>query len=211
MSRYGANGKKIYSLVVARCKADEITIKEFERNAGLSNGYIRKLGLGNEPSADKIAKIAKGLGTTSDFLLDGVSSFNNGKNGSGVAIPLLAKVAYGLPVSQNEVIGEEIIPEKLASGGEYFALRMNDDTMAPYILKFDRLIVRVDPDIDAWGYDKVALAHEGKASAICANIRSAENGTWVIYNNPVYGAQFWEKGSTEFTIVGEVVEIRRTL
>jgi SOS-response transcriptional repressor LexA len=151
------------------------------------------------------------FGVTTEFLSGAVSSFNNGKNGSGVAIPLLAKVAYGLPVSQNEVIGEEIIPEKLASGGDYFALRMNDDTMAPYILKFDRLIVRVDPNIDAWGYDKVALVHEGKASAFCANIRSAENGTWIIYNNPVYGAQFWEKGSMEFAIVGEVVEIRRTL
>ena len=212
MSRYGSNGQKIFKLITARCEAEGISVKEFENRAGLSNGYVRKLGLGNEPSAEKIAKISKGSGISSDSLLSGVSSFNKGKNGSGVKIPLLGKVAAGLPIEAVEnLIGEEEISERLASSGKYFALLIKGDSMSPDIQNGDKVIVRQQVLVES---GQIAVVLVNGDEAVCKEFRKTSTGVMLVSRNPNYEPMVFtyeELETKPVKIVGRVVEVRREL
>lgn len=212
MSRYGSNGQKIFRLINARCEAEGITIKEFEKRAGLSNGYVRKLSLGNEPSAEKIAIIAKELGISSDSLLGGLSSFNNGKKSSGVKIPLLGKVAAGIPIEAVEnLIGEEEISERLAASGKYFALLIKGDSMAPDIQNGDKVIVRQQPILES---GQIAVVLVNGDEAVCKEFRKTSTGVMLVSRNPNYEPMVftYEDVKTKpIKIVGRVVEVRREL
>ena len=212
MSRYGSNGQKIYKLIITSCEAKGIAIKEFEKSAGLSNGYVRKLGLGNEPSAEKIAKIAKELGISSDSLLGGVSSFNKGKKSSGVKIPLLGKVAAGLPIEAVEnLIGEEEITERLASSGKYFALLIKGDSMSPDIQDGDKVIVRQQSLVES---GQIAIVLVNGSDAVCKEFRKTSSGVMLISRNPNYEPMVFthdEVDTTPVRVIGRVVEVRREL
>lgn len=116
-------GKIVAERVEKMCKMRGITVSQMQKEVGLSNGYIRKLRLGQTPSIDKISMLADYFGVTSEFLTGAVSSFNKSKSSQGVRIPLLGRVAAGLPIEAAEsVIGEEEIPARLAESADYFAL-----------------------------------------------------------------------------------------
>lgn len=212
MSRYGCNGQKVYVIVKRLCETKEITIKELERSAGLSNGYMHKLSLGQEPSVDKIAKIAKYFSVPSDFLLGEVSSIKGKKTGSGVKIPLLGKVAAGLPIEAVEnVIGEEEIPARLAETGTYFALLIKGDSMSPYICDGDKVIVKQQSEVEN---GEIAIVLVNGSDAVCKEFKRLESGIMLISKNHSYDPMIFthaEIDTTPVRIVGRVVEIRREL
>ncbi len=210
MSRYGSNGQKIYETVKRLCENKDVTIKEMERSSGLSNGYMHKLSLGQEPSAEKIAIIARYFGITSDFLLGEVSSLSNEKKGSGVKIPLLGKVAAGLPIEAAEnVIGEEEIPARLAESATYFALLIKGDSMSPYICNGDKVIVRQQSEVEN---GEIAIVLVNGSDAVCKEFKRLENGIMLISKNPNYDPMIFthdEIDTKPVRVIGRVVEIRR--
>lgn len=52
------------------CESQDLTIAELERQANLGNGSVRRWD-NSIPSADKLQRAAKVLGTTIDYLLTG--------------------------------------------------------------------------------------------------------------------------------------------
>ena len=188
-----------------------MTVKQFEREVGLSNGYVHKLERQQSaPSVDRLQMIANFFGTTTDFLL-GISS--EGKKGSAaVRIPLLGRVAAGIPIEAAEnIIGEEEISQKLSLSGEFFALQISGDSMSPYIMNNDRVIVRRQETAES-GDIVVALInnHDG----VCKEYKPISDGIMLISHNQSYAPLVFthsEIDSEPVRILGKVIEIRRPL
>lgn len=205
-------GVIIAQKVLKICERRGIPVKRLEVEAGLSNGYIRKLKMGQNPSIDNLNKIANFLRVNSEFLTGEVSSIKGKKTGSGVKIPLLGKVAAGLPIEAVEnVIGEEEIPARLAETGTYFALLIKGDSMSPYICDGDKVIVKQQSEVEN---GEIAIVLVNGSDAVCKEFKRLESGIMLISKNPSYDPMIFthtEIDTTPVRIVGRVVEIRREL
>lgn len=68
----------------------------------------------------------------------------------GVKIPVLGKVAAGIPIEAIEdVLDWEEITEDMAKTGKFFALQIKGDSMSPKILEGDVVIVRQQSNADS--------------------------------------------------------------
>lgn len=76
-----------------------ITVAELERRCGLGNGTLRNWSK-SYPSADKLQRVAKELGTTMDYLLTGCEENTQSK--------IIAREAAGLTDSQVALIRKMI-------------------------------------------------------------------------------------------------------
>ncbi len=84
--------------------------------------------------AQHLAAMARVLGCEVDTLLYG---------GSDVCIPILGEVRAGVPVEAvQDFLGEVEIPRSWARSGDFFALRVKGDSMAPRMHEGDVVIVR---------------------------------------------------------------------
>jgi len=64
-------------------------------------------------------------------------------------IPILGRVTAGRPILAVEHIeGTLPLPEEWASGGEVFLLKVSGDSMSPYILPGDHVVVRAQPSAE---------------------------------------------------------------
>ena len=69
---------------------------------------------------------------------------------SSVRIPVLGRVAAGVPIDAIEdVLDWEEIPEAMAATGEFFGLKIKGDSMQPRIAEGDVVIVRSQPDAES--------------------------------------------------------------
>ena len=94
----------------------------------------------NMPRMDKIDKICQFLMIKRSDLLE---DHSNDKRPRGVRIPVLGRVAAGIPIDAiEEIIDYEEISEEEARQGEYFGLQIKGDSMYPRILDGDVVIVR---------------------------------------------------------------------
>lgn len=197
----------------ALCQNKEVTYKQAEREIGLSNGFFYKVSKrATLPKIDKIDAIADYFGVTRDYLIGNVPSFNNGKKSSGVKIPLLGKVAAGLPIEAAEnLIGEEEITERLAASGTYFALLIKGDSMSPDIQNGDKVIVRQQSEVEN---GQIAIVLVNGSDAVCKEFRKTSSGVMLISRNPNYEPMIFthdEVDTTPVRVIGRVVEVRREL
>lgn len=74
-------------------------------------------------------------------------------------IPVLGRIPAGIPIEMIEDIidYEEINPEMLRGDREYFALKVNGDSMSPKFLKDDILIIRKQDTCDNGAFAVVAV------------------------------------------------------
>lgn len=184
-----------------RCRQLGITIKELERTAGIANGYIRSTSMqGSRPKPETLEKIATVLKVSPQYLM------GEEIEPTGRMIPLLGRVAAGLPLTAVEnVIGQEEISEQLASSGEYFALRIQGDSMTPSICDGDIVIVRRQ-DTAENGDTVVALIDS--EDGVCKVFRQTADAIMLISRNPVYDPIIRTDG---VQILGKVIELRRML
>ncbi len=85
----------------------------------------------SSPNPETVVKIAEILGITSSELLgDNLPPPSPG----GTWVPVLGDVAAGVPIETMEhILDYEEIDQQTASSGEFFALRINDNSMEPKI------------------------------------------------------------------------------
>ena len=131
-------------------------------------------------------------------------------NGS-VKIPILGYVAAGIPIEAiTDVIDyEEIGPELIKDGSEYFGLEIKGDSMEPIISNGDYVIVRKQEDCDS---GQIAIVCVNGNEATCKKIVKQENGIMLVPFNPSFETTFYsneEIKSTPIAIYGVVVEQRR--
>ena len=164
------------------------------------------------PDTDYLISIAQFLGVTTDYIL-------TGKNGTLERVPLenepcvikvLGRVAAGVPIEASEdVIGEEMITQKMAESGEYFGLRISGNSMEPEIHHGSIVIVRQQDDVEN-GDIAIVLINGGEAT--CKKIEKFDNGIMLVPFNKEYTEKFYTNEEIEnlpVRILGKVVEQRK--
>lgn len=168
----------------------------------------------NIPS-DKIEAIAK-VGNISPAYLMGwdnsliPSTTTSTHPVKGVPIPVLGRVAAGLPIEAVEdIIDTEEIPEELAKTGEFFGLLIKGDSMSPNICNGDVVIVRQQDDAEN---GETVIATVNGTDAVCKRLRKYKDGIELISINPSFSPMDFsneEIANKPVKIIGKVVELRR--
>ena len=138
------------------------------------------------------------------------------KNGLGlnvqacIKIPILGTVMAGIPISAiEEIIGWEEISPKLASQGEYFALKIKGDSMSPTMDENDIVIVKKQNDISS---GDIAIVCINGDEATCKKLIKHKDGISLVSLNSKYEPMYYDKKAIigkPIHIIGKVVELRR--
>ena len=199
-------GEKIYYL---RTK-NSMTLEELGNKVGVGKSTVRKWenGMIANMKRDKILKVAEALNTTPAYLM-GWDEVKEEPKKKGVKIPVLGRVAAGVPIEMIEdVLDYEEITEDMAKHGEYFALKIQGDSMTPRIWNNDVVIVRQQDDAE--NGDIVIAAINGD-DAVCKRLQKYNDGIALISLNPVYEPIYLKKDEIDekpVRILGKVVELR---
>lgn len=151
------------------------------------------------PNAEKVAKIAKALGVSVDYLL-GKEEAQTEKPPKIHEVSVLGKVAAGVPISAQEDIIGSIWTDK-----ECFALKVKGDSMSPRIMDGD--IVLVKKQESAEDGDLVIAEIEGEAT--CKVLKRSHGSVMLVPFNAAF-APFVYTGqeAEDLRILGKVVESR---
>ena len=159
---------------------------------------------GNDITLNNIERLSEALMCSIPYLM-GYSENSD----SMTQIPILGRVAAGKPIIANEYIeGYEEIPNRLAQTGDYFALRIHGDSMSPKIEDGDIVIVK---QTDTSENDKIIIALvDGNENAVCKRLKTYKDSLALVSINPNYEPMIFSK-SNQCKVIGEVIQIRRTL
>ena len=184
--------------IAERIHVSPTTIYRYEK------GDIEKV-----PS-DVLIEIAAALHTTPAYLMgweEDESAASSSPN--AVKIPVLGRVAAGLPITAVEnIIDYEEIPSSLAANGEFVALQIKGQSMEPRIYEGDIVIVRVQPTAET-GDLAVVIVNGDEATV--KKIKILPEGILLQPFNPAYQPFFYSKTDIEnkpVRIFGKVVELR---
>lgn len=196
--------------IAALCKEHGITIKELERKLGIANGYVKHVDTrGTTPSMERIDLFANYFGVSRDYIA-GKEIPTTQQPSTGVLIPLVGRVAAGLPITAVEnIIGQEEITKKLAATGDYFALRIKGDSMSPDIHDGDIVVVRQQEDAEN---GDIVIAIINGSDGVCKELRRTPDAVMLISHNSAYPPMVFthaEIDTTPVRIIGKVVELRR--
>lgn len=184
--------------IAERIHVSPTTIYRYEK------GDIEKV-----PS-DVLIEIAAALHTTPAYLMgweEDESTATSSPN--AVKIPVLGRVAAGLPITAVEnILDYEEIPHSLAATGEFVALQIKGQSMEPRIFEGDVVIVRVQPTAET-GDLAVVIVNGDEATV--KKIKILPEGILLQPFNPAYQPFFYSKTDIEnkpVRIFGKVVELR---
>ena len=154
-----------------------------------------------------LSKLAEIFNVSIDYLLDIQPPVK------GVRVPIYGSVPAGIPLEAIENIeGYEEITPALASKGEYFALKIKGESMSPFILNNDIVIVRKQSEIES---GDIAIVLVNGDEATCKTVKISDDGITLIgHNTLVYPPHFYsqkEIATLPVRIIGRVVEIKRCL
>ena len=172
------------------------------RATGLTDSQISSWYNGRyRPNGEAMAKIAKALGVTVDYLL--------GKEDVPVSkltlpqlheIPVIGKVAAGVPIEEQEDIIGTVATDK-----NVFALRISGDSMSPRIMDGD--IVLVHQQENANDGDIVIARVDGEVT--CKVLKKNAYGVTLVPFNAAYAPFIYTGQQAEdLRILGKVVESR---
>ena len=158
------------------------------------------------PRIDKIQKMA-------DFFhiekSDLVEPRNSNKRSASYRIPVLGRVAAGVPLEMVEdVIDWEEISESTANIGNIFALKIKGDSMSPRIIDGDVVIIRQQNDAES---GDIVIATVNGDDATCKRIRKYKEGIELIPLNTAYSPIYYSNDEIigkPVTIIGKVIELR---
>ena len=200
--------QKIYQLR----KRHDLTLEQVADVVGVGKSTVRKweTGMIANMRRDKIALLAKALHTTPAYLMGWKEDNINENVSSAARVPVLGYVAAGIPISAIEDIidYEELAPDMVKDGAEYFALQIKGQSMEPKISDGDVVIVRKQPDVDS---GQIAIVCVNGDEATCKKIMKQDSGILLLPLNPAFAPTFYSNEDIEnipITILGRVVELR---
>lgn len=166
----------------------------------------------NDVSQSKLKKFAEILDVSIDFLLDDGNKKMQIPHSRGVRIPILGRVVAGIPLEAiTDIEGYEEITPKMASLGEYFALKIRGHSMEPRIEDGEIVIVKQQEDVEC---GDVAIVLVNGDEATCKQVKKSPEGITLIGFNPVvYPPHFYSNKEIEelpVRVIGRVVESRKT-
>ena len=185
--------------------------------SGVSKSSISQYVNGSHsPSNISAAKIGKVLNANPLWLMGFDVSDNvqipapqNKSNSGAVIIPVLGRVAAGIPLTAAEyIIDTEEISQAMSADGEYFGLQVKGDSMEPKISNGDVVIVRKQSDADD---GDLVIALVNGDDAVVKRLKKYKDGIALISNNPAYEPMYFsnsEIDSKPVEIIGKVKELR---
>lgn len=190
------------------CAANDLKVTTMEKALGIAKGYVTHLEKENStPSATRLKMIAQYIGVSEEMLLGHEETASS----DGVLIPLVGRVSAGLPITAVEnVLGQEEISKKLAETGEFFALKIRGDSMAPDIHDGDIVVVRKQSCAED---GDIVIAIVNGDDGVCKVFRRSANAVMLISKNPAYEPLVFthaELDTVPVKIAGKVVELRRS-
>ena len=163
----------------------------------------------NYPRIDKIERMANYFGIQKSDLIEDKSKIIDMPKSQGVWIPVLSRVAAGIPINMvTDIIDQEQITEEMAASGEYFALQIHGDSMEPRMKDGDVVIVRQQEDAES---GEVVIATINGDDATCKRLRKYAEGIMLLSTNPAYEPMTFTNHDIEelpVKILGKVVELR---
>lgn len=191
-----------------------LTLQQVADYVGLQKAAIYKYehGLIVNPKRSLIEKLATLFQVSPSYLL-GVTDEQHPQSVTSVRIPILGRVVAGIPLEAiTDIEGYEEITPKMASLGEYFALRIKGNSMEPQILDNDVVICKCQSDVES---GDIAIILVNGDEATCKQIKKSPEGVTLIGFNPlVYPPHFYSNKEIEelpVNVIGKVVELRRSL
>lgn len=191
-----------------------LTLQQVADYVGLQKAAIYKYehGLIVNPKRSLIEKLATLFQVSPSYLL-GVTDEQHPQSVTSVRIPILGRVVAGIPLEAiTDIEGYEEITPKMASLGEYFALKIKGHSMEPQILDNDVVICKCQSDVES---GDIAIILVNGDEATCKQIKKSPEGVTLIGFNPVvYPPHFYsnkEIAELPVNVIGKVVELRRSL
>lgn len=130
-----------------------------------------------------------------------------------VKIPLLGKVPAGVPIEAiQDILGYEEIPASMLNSGEnYFALKIEGDSMYPEYMSGDVIIIKQQPDCNS-GDDCIVMVN-GDDATFKRVIKQDKNLILKPLNNNYEPYVFSEYDimTKPVKIIGIAIEVRRKL
>lgn len=166
-----------------------------------------------DPGTDDLIILCEIFNVSTDYLLGNTDikrPYQIPTRKKGVKIPVLGRVAAGVPVEAIEDIEdyEEITPE-MAAKGDYFALKIHGTSMEPKFSEGDVVIVRKQSDLESGNIGVIIV---NGSDATVKKVIKQENGIMLIATNQsVFPPQFYDNKTVNelpITILGRVVELR---
>lgn len=199
---------ELYTNIKKFRKLRSMTQDELAKRTGYTDrSSIAKIERGDvDLPQSKIMMFADALGVTAGTLMGNSGIVND--ESTAIHIPVYDRVAAGIPIEALEnIVDYEEIPESWP--GEYAAVRVKGDSMAPRIQDGDVIIVRIQSDASS-GDIVVALVN-GKDATVKKLIKH-DNGIVLQPFNPAYESMFFSSDQANkipVTIWGKVVENRQ--
>lgn len=141
-----------------------------------------------------------------DYLLG--RKTNSNKN-NRYLVNVYGNIAAGIPLEAIEdITDQEEITEEMARTGEYFALKIKGNSMAPRIQNGDVVIIKNQQDAETG--DIVAVLVNGN-NATLKKLKKLDNGIALIPLNSEYETMFYTSDEVEklpIKILGKMVELR---
>lgn len=189
-------------------KDNNLTQSELAKKLGVATSTVGMYERAQrEPDFETLEKIANCFGVNMNTLLGN----NSGKNSlSGTKIPVLGKVAAGIPITAVEnILDYEEISSETAASGEFVALKIQGSSMEPRMYDGDVVIVRVQSSVEN---GEIAVVMVDGSEATVKKIQFHPNGIFLKPFNPSYDPIFYSNEEIEklpVHIFGKVVECRQ--
>lgn len=211
-----------------------LTLEQLAEKIGSSSGTISHIENGTrKPSLDMLNKISEALGKPVIELMNGDTPAENayldevfkmaflGNNDTSdfdaimnagdpqpvynfVKLPVLGKIAAGLPVEAKEnIIDYVYVPEREVANGSYFYLQVEGNSMINSGIKNGyRVLVRKQPDVES---GEIAVVRVNSHDATLKRVKKIDGQIILYPDNPDFDPILLkEEGAT---IIGKVVKV----
>lgn len=180
-----------------------LTQNELAKRVSVSPSTIAMYERGDrEPNSDVVVRLTDVFGVEVNEIY--------GKPPKKIKIPVLGYVAAGIPIEAVEEVldYEELSPQMVRDGAEYFALKIKGHSMEPKISEGDVVIVRKQEDCDS---GQIVIVCVNGDRATCKKLIKKANGILLQPLNPAYESAFYTEDDVKeipITIIGRVIELR---
>ena len=186
----------------------KVSAAELSKKLGLNEGTISNYRAGRySPKQDRIEQIANALDVSIAWLLGADVPMRKPQPKHFVAV--LGSVRAGVPIEAVEdILGYEEISEDMARLGEYFALRIQGNSMSPKFSEGDIAIVRQQSDVES---GDIAIVLVGNSDATIKKVVKFEGGINLVPTNAEFDVLTFTNEQIEtlpVVILGKVVELR---
>ena len=144
-----------------------------------------KLGKPYSVTTDAANEIAKAMDISIEELLSNINDnqefvtspfkMNTGDN-MFISIPLVSRIYTGNYLSQDNIIGMKKIEKSLVEIGEFFAYKINDDSMSLFFIKNDIVAVKVQDFVYDGDYSVILVNDK----TFVRKVKLLENGIKLI-------------------------------